>query len=207
MVLSKKRMSRRPRHLGMIFGVGVNDSPYPVHQLVNEHWVACPFYSTWRLMIRRCYDTGYQRGSHVGCSVCAEWLLFTTFRAWMEAQPYQGNQLDKDIKVPGNKIYGPDTCLFVPYYVNSLLNDQQKKRGKYPRGVSINKGYKRLQVRLCKHGKQKHLGWFDLKDVGPAEDLYRMAKAAHIREVADTQPPEIKTGLYKHASLIGHYGN
>lgn len=44
--------------------------------------------------------------------------------------------LDKDILVAGNKIYSPETCLFVPNRINSLLI-RGVKTGPLPLGVSM----------------------------------------------------------------------
>lgn len=44
--------------------------------------------------------------------------------------------LDKDILVPGNKDYSPDTCMFVPHNINKLFTASDSKRGPYPIGVT-----------------------------------------------------------------------
>lgn len=71
-------------------------------------------YKTWINMLNRCYDPMYQARcpTYVGCSVCAEWHNFQNFAEWMSTQDHEGKQLDKDIKVEGNKVYSPDTCTF-----------------------------------------------------------------------------------------------
>ena len=43
--------------------------------------------------------------------------------------------MDKDILVKGNKVYSPDTCRFVPQYINSLLTNAAAIRGELPCGV------------------------------------------------------------------------
>lgn len=75
-------------------------------------------YQKWRNMLARCYDPDYQKEnpSYAGCSVDHRWHSFQEFAKWFESQPQfqsRGIHLDKDIKYPGNKIYGPDTCLLV----------------------------------------------------------------------------------------------
>ncbi|AUR92613.1 winged helix-turn-helix DNA-binding domain protein [Vibrio phage 1.174.O._10N.261.55.A8] len=72
-------------------------------------------YKTWVNMLGRCYDQKYQTRcpTYVGCSVCKEWHNFQNFAEWMATQDHDGKQLDKDIKVEGNKVYSPDTCTFV----------------------------------------------------------------------------------------------
>lgn len=75
-------------------------------------------FSIWRAMLRRCYYRGSQhhQPSYEGGIVAEEWHNFQTFAEWFEQHyPKDGGkyQLDKDILVPGNKIYSPKTCSFV----------------------------------------------------------------------------------------------
>lgn len=55
----------------------------------------------------------------------------------MQQQKWEGLHLDKDIIIPGNKIYGPDTCAFVPIYINSFFNTPKIKNKTMPLGVSL----------------------------------------------------------------------
>jgi len=72
-------------------------------------------YTTWTSMLRRCYDPLSLESlpTYIGCSVVDAWLCFQTFAEWFDEHYVVGQELDKDIKVPGNRIYGPDTCMFV----------------------------------------------------------------------------------------------
>lgn len=78
-------------------------------------------YVTWVNMIKRCYDVITQRISptYIGCTVCDEWHNFQNFAVWYDKNYVKGCQLDKDIKVKGNKVYGPLTCSFVTHRENS----------------------------------------------------------------------------------------
>jgi len=40
----------------------------------------------------------------------------------MERQDWEGKHLDKDILIPGNKIYSPDRCIFVSSLINLLID-------------------------------------------------------------------------------------
>ena len=67
----------------------------------------------WRGMMHRCYGAEY-RPAYEGVTVCAEWHNFQAFAEWYEVNGGgKGLQLDKDIKVVGNKVYGPDRCMIV----------------------------------------------------------------------------------------------
>lgn len=56
----------------------------------------------------------------------------------MEKQPWQGMHLDKDILVPGNKMYGPEFCRYVPQEINKIPMSGRKRQDKdstMPMGV------------------------------------------------------------------------
>lgn len=86
-------------------------------------------YDTWHDMIRRCYSEKYhdKKPTYRECEVCEEWQSFAEFKAWFdESYPFDGGlyHLDKDIKITGNKIYGPDTCMFVTPKENGEANNK-----------------------------------------------------------------------------------
>ena len=90
-------------------------------------------------MLTRCYSKKYLESypSYIGTSVCSEWLSAKAFRKWMEQQDWHGKCLDKDIIVPGNKLYSPETCAFVLPATNSFVIACDARRGDYPIGVSL----------------------------------------------------------------------
>lgn len=56
--------------------------------------------------------------------------------------------MDKDLKVKGNKVYSPDTCLFIPRSVNSFFGGKHKKNDDdLPVGIVRAKGGFRLTVK------------------------------------------------------------
>ncbi len=73
-------------------------------------------YLIWRSMLHRCYITTDHHCTYADCTVVDEWHNFQNFAKWYdENYPHGecGYELDKDIKVKGNRVYGPETCLFV----------------------------------------------------------------------------------------------
>jgi len=125
----------------------------------------CPFYNAWNAMIKRCYSQAHQLRSptYVGCTVCAEWLRFSNFKAWMEQQDWKGKELDKDLLIKGNRVYSPDTCTFVDAMTNSFTIDSGAARGAYLIGVSFHKKSGRFSAN-CNNpltGKRRHIGLFD----------------------------------------------
>ena len=105
-------------------------------------------YDTWHQMLRRCYDQKHKENkpTYKDCIVAKEWHNFQNFAMWYEENYYEVPeeimQLDKDILVKGNKIYGPNTCLIVPNCINSLFKNK-KGNSNLPKGVSkIGKKYR-----------------------------------------------------------------
>ena len=143
-------------------------------------------YDVWCSMLMRCYSTRYQEKfpTYVGCTVCEEWKDFGTFKVWFNANYQEGFQLDKDILVRGNKIYSPETCVFVPLKINSLLLNGGRARGLYPQGVYFYKATGRYRAMCRRHGNQsKSLGYFDTPEEAFA--VYKAFKEAHIAKVAE----------------------
>lgn len=73
-------------------------------------------------MLKRCYLSKGKERVYSDCEVCEEWRDFQEFASWFdENYPNDGRDydLDKDIKVEGNRIYSPETCMFVSRQENS----------------------------------------------------------------------------------------
>lgn len=153
----------------LVYGVGVNDADYPVtiEAFVDGKrkvvW-RCPFYSRWMKMFERCYSIKFhlKRPTYSGCSVTKEWHTFSSFKIWMEKQDWEGKQLDKDLLIPGNKVYGPEGCVFISSSVNNFLLEREASRGELPLGVHFNKSKNKFQATCSSiSGKRKNLGYFD----------------------------------------------
>ena len=183
---NEKSMSRRL----LVYGVGINDADYKISYTVGHINKACPVYGRWRSMIERCYGAKSKQRNlcYIGCSVCDEWLVFSVFSKWFCENNVNGYHLDKDIKVKGNKIYGPDTCLMVPRCINNLLCSNSKGRG-----VSANRNKFSCQISI--DNNLTYLGNFDTKQEAIA--AYVSAKNAEINRKC-TQYPEFARYLIKH---------
>ncbi len=185
----------------LVHGVGINDVGYQVVTKKDGKRVYCPFYSTWRYMLKRCYsknaDTTYK-----DCYVCNEWLSLSNFKHWMELQIWRELQLDKDIIKPGNKVYCPEFCAFVPNYINSSIVDRRAARGSTPQGVYRCKGkdINPFQVQLSKNTVKTTIGYFATED--EAIKAYTTSKAEYLVELAEDQEDNrVANGLRLHAQL------
>jgi hypothetical protein len=160
----------------MIYGIGINNADYVVQPTIDGKRVSCPFYKTWQGMLQRsyCSKTKLKHPTYIGVTCSEDWHLFSNFKTWMEKQPWQDCQLDKDILVKGNKIYSSETCVFVPSFINNLFLDSRGIRGEYPLGVSFHKGRGKLVSQVKVDNIKKHLGYFDNKQ--KAHEVWQMQK-------------------------------
>ena len=186
----------------LVYGVGLNDAGYVVQRFENLGYVdgkqkqkrvwICPYYNTWKSMIKRCYSAKYQenRPTYRGCSVSTEWHTFSSFRGWMEGQGWEGKNLDKDWLFEGNKVYSPETCVFVTPLVNNFTNDTVATRGEWLIGVHWDKRDGKFIARCSNpfSGKQENLGRFDCEQEAHNAWLKRKLELAH--ELAAIQTDE-----------------
>jgi len=193
--IEKRANSGSISHRKLILGVGVNDAWY-MTQVKDSDGVKsyCPYYTKWSGMLTRCYSKKYQKRqpTYVGCSVCTEWLIFSTFRKWMETQDWKGKQLDKDILVKGNKVYSPDTCVFVSKGLNVTFKDWSRVRGKYPQGVSLSRQGKYV-VKCNANGVRTRLGTYSC--VKQAEIAYCTHKIKVLTELSKQTEAEAHEAL------------
>lgn len=163
-----------PKKNKLVWGVGINDAEYVVQknetighengkQKQKSIW-KCPYYQAWKSMLSRCYSAKWQERypTYKGCSVSEDWLTFSNFRDWMDAQDWEGKQLDKDLLFEDNKIYSAEACVFVTPQTNAFIKDSGASRGKYLIGASWHKQTGKFQSN-CRNPftkKLEHLGCF-----------------------------------------------
>ena len=178
----------------LVCGVGKNDSDYNLHkfEIVNgvyrRIWI-CPFYQSWKDMLERCYSDNFHSRSptYKECSVHEKWHVFSNFKSWMEKCDWHGMCLDKDLLFPGNKVYGPSTCIFISNALNNFLGDCRKARGKYKIGVSWHKRTSSFRADCMNpfSGRKESLGHFTCEDA--AHEAWRRRKHQLACMYADIQ--------------------
>ena len=152
-------------------------------------------YTMWVNLIKRCYSLKCQEKhpSYKECLVDRHWHNFQVFAKWVENNFKQGWQLDKDILKKGNKIYSPETCVFVPQEVNLVFVNKHNHRGIYPIGVHITEE-RRFQAAINKNSKRIVLGTFATPE--EAFQVYKIAKEEYIKEMADKWRGQITEPTY-----------
>lgn len=197
--VSKKSFSKRK----LVCGVGVNDAEYKTYLRVVGKTKICPYYQRWCSMIQRGYYSRFKEKSitYKDVTVCEEWNTFSTFKLWMEKQDWRGKSLDKDIIVPNNKVYSPETCAFVSSKVNNLLLNNGKLRGKHKQGVSFRESRGKFRADCSNGTGSGFLGEFTTEQL--AYEAYVTYKHALILKVANKQEDiRIKNGLTSHANIL-----
>lgn len=129
----KKQRTELSQHEATVCGIGYVGSNY--NKKTDKR-----LYARWNNIIQRCYNpnaVNYSYYGEKGVIVASEWHDFSNFKEWFLNNVYDiGNEtivVDKDILVPNNQIYSPDTCLLVPISFNSIfagLNEYSNKSQK-----------------------------------------------------------------------------
>lgn len=137
-------------------------------------------YKTWRGMLERCYDDKYQakQSTYIGTTVCEQWHNFQNFAKWHEENYIDDCDLDKDLlqyKVK-NKIYSPNTCVFLPQIINNFMTNIQSNNTSGFTGVGWHKASNKwtAQIKSFNTNQSKHLGLFS--DVKLAKQCYINAR-------------------------------
>ena len=141
--------------------------------------------------------------TYIGCEASEEFHNFQNFGSWDSENYYTVKNevmcLDKDILVKGNKIYSPETCIYVPQTINGLFTKNDNKRGKSVIGTTPVNGKYRVLCRIINpktgKSKQEHLGYYDTEL--EAFQIYKYYKERNIKEVADYFKRKIPSELYQ----------
>ena len=124
--LSRRSESQRC----LVYGVGVNDAPYCTQPRIDGKQVRCPAYSAWTNILKRAYSAKFHasRPTYSDVKVCDGWRSFSNFRSWWLDHHVDEFALDKDLLSDAG-IYSPETCIFVPAWLNSFTADCGASRG------------------------------------------------------------------------------
>lgn len=163
----------------LIRGFGIKDVDYPVKISVESAknnrgkryrklvWT-CPYYKKWSGMIDRCYrKDGKEYITYEGCTVCEEWKYLSNFIKWVDSQPnkdWENCDLDKDLLIEGNRVYSPETCVFVDRKVNNFFLEAGSKDSEFMIGVTWHKRLQKFMAQCCDPFRRKassYIGYFD----------------------------------------------
>ena len=148
-------------------------------------------YGAWTNMLQRCYDNKYQEKfpTYKNVTICEEWLNFQNFARWHEENHPKMDSvqfhIDKDLLQENveNKVYSPNTCVFIPQSVNAFLANKHSNNTSGYTGVSWFKRCKKWETRIKLFGeeKKKHLGYFTTYE--QASEAYEQARTIESEKV------------------------
>ena len=183
-----------------VHGIGVSGTKYS--NTING--VRTKEYVLWQSMLRRCYDDAYKKKhpTYEGCEVSDNFKSYEYFYEWCHNQigfDNDGNgnpfQLDKDLLIKGNKVYGETTCVFLPQEINTLLVKREASRGEHLIGVNWCKTKKAFKARVAKNkGGSEHLGYFNTEL--EAFNTYKTAKESFVKEQANEWKGKVDERAY-----------
>lgn len=141
----------------------------------------------WCSMLLRVYrpDSPQMSKDYAGTSVDPVWHDFQAFADWFDQQPFcevSGYELDKDLKVRGNRIYAPEFCSLIPKELNAFIS-ADRRQNLHGAGVGFVKLTGRYFSQIKWRGKNKYLGTFDTKE--EANSAYRQARLGILNELVD----------------------
>jgi len=184
----------------LVYGVGINDLPNePTRWIVNGKVIRCPKWRLWEGMLRRCYRPEKRSVlPYKGVTVHPDWIYRSKFNEWLNSQPqnnWQELQIDKDLLVKGNKVYGPDTCCFLTNRENLIFSPRlSTKLG----CVFLNHSHRRRNpwCSRTEFGVVKYQGYFSTKE--EAEFVAMREAIPYVIEIANANPHRfIRDAMYR----------
>jgi hypothetical protein len=187
---NKSSKSRRKT----ICGLGVNDADYVVNPKILGVRHPCRAYSTWRNMIERCASQKYKDNhpAYRDAIVCDSWISFMSFRDWYLANYVEGYDIDKDLLSCGGKIYSPETCIFIPKWLNLFIAIGCGEKN-LPTGVHFDVSRGSYKASAKNGNKTTNLGRYTSANAASEAYInFKLATALQRKDEIDA----IATGLY-----------
>ena len=139
-------------------------------------------YKIWRGILQRCYDPKWHQKhpSYSKTKVCHKWHDFQVFAHWFNKNSIDGFHLDKDLLSGVDKIYSPETCVFLPRKVNIFLTNAKNRKGdSLPTGVcKKDSGY---EVGMSVGGRTIYLGYY--RTIKMASQVYTDARLIEVSKI------------------------
>lgn len=164
-----------PRKFGHFIGIG----PY------NE-WNSPIVCTRWKGVNQRVYDSGGV------LTMSDDWKNFQLFYSWSKDRIGHNNgdyELDKDLLVPGNTHYSPETSCYLPCKINSLKFNRYIKEDGLPMGVSV-----------CKLTGKYRVRWRDQQ--GVANEIRVQILSEAVQLVADIKKKTINAVAEEYRGVI-----
>lgn len=144
-------------------------------------------YKSWSGMMKRVYNpiSESTKVNYGDCSVDESWFYIGNYADWFDKQVLQENwQLDKDLLIPGNRVYSENACVFLPREVNTFLTNRANHRGEWPIGVTYHPRLNKWQATCSNNNRGNvYIGVYTSPDA--AFQAYKSVKEKYARELAE----------------------
>lgn len=138
-------------------------------------------YSKWANMMQRCYDeeTHKLKPYYALCTAEIEWLNFSNYREWHKENMMGDRKvdLDKDVLIQGNTVYGSETCTLIPHFTNTIFEERGTDTN-----IVLNNVTGKYDVTMSILGKKEDVGTFDTEE--EAKQGYIYYKQDYIKNFA-----------------------
>lgn len=142
----------------------------------------------WSSIVRRTNKEGSYQKKNTSYNYSANnFESYQSFASWCQTKEDYWNrddngrwwQLDKDLLIRGNKLYSPNTCIFVPQLVNVCYSNVKAGNCGFV-GVRFDSKTQKYVSRCCTHNsKKRHIGYY--------ASAYEAHKAWQLAKVYETE--------------------
>ncbi len=148
-------------------------------------------FTVWRSMLCRCYNEKFLNTckTYKGTEVSEIWHSYLNFKNWFDST-YPKDlhlylELDKDLMQQGikNKVYSPNTCVWLPKNVNSFLTNKRIDNSTGYIGVSWSNTHKKFTVQINVFGENKRKSIGNFSDAEEASTTYKNARTIECEKV------------------------
>lgn len=113
-------------------------------------------YATWCAIKRNCFQA-HRVATRGKRQLCEDWKLFSNFQKWFHMYYQQGYVITTDIASLGSNTYSPNTCAYVPKWLQSILSTKDVN------GYCWRNTCKAYIATLNMFGKNVNIGTFQLE--------------------------------------------
>ena len=145
-------------------------------------------YNMWASMIRRVFLPDKDRKNDL--KICDEWLNYQEFANWFDLNYYEIEDCEVIITNTffnkDEKMYSPETTIFLPRFINLLINTNGHGDKKLPRGISYDckRFIEPYRVSFKKY-KENTKCYGSYQTFQEAYKVLKYEKEKYIHEVAD----------------------
>ena len=171
-----------------VFGIGwlgCNDA-----EATRDNYI----YSKWANMMQRCYDeeTHKLKPYYAVCTAEIEWLNFSNYREWHKENMMGDRKvdLDKDVLIQGNTVYGSETCTLIPHFTNTVFEERGADTN-----IVLNNDTGKYDVTMSVLGKKEDVGTFDTEE--EAKQGFVAYKQDYIRNCAKKCKGKVPNKTYE----------